>query len=52
VIQFIDDYYGWWFDQSVKMFLIGWYTPNFIIGNADEWIKLGVTLNGIRHIRC
>jgi hypothetical protein len=46
----IDDSYGQWYDESIRWFLIWYYWPNFVIGNVDDWIKLGVTLNGIRPV--
>ena len=45
-----DNLMCWWFDESVRIFLISWYWPNFVIGNFDEWQKLGITLNGVRPI--
>lgn len=38
------------FDQWVRLMLIGYYLPYFIVGNADDWIKLGVTMNGVKPI--
>ena len=43
-----EDFLCWWFDEYVKLFLIGWYWPNFVMGNYDEWASMGITLNGIR----
>jgi len=39
-------------DQWVKTFITAWFFPYFIIGNLDDWQKLGITLNGIRPIKC
>ena len=46
----IDDIWFWWYDESVRWFLIWHYWPNFVMGNADDWISMGVTLNGIKPI--
>ena len=40
------------FDFQVKIFLTLWFWPHFVMGNIDNWQKLGITLNGIRPIRC
>lgn len=45
-----NDVFNWWFDQNVRMFLLYWYLPNFIMGNYDDWQKLGITLNGARPV--
>jgi len=37
-------------DQIVKNFVTMWFWPYFIMGNLDDWQKLGVTLNGIRPV--
>ena len=47
-----DDVLFWWYDEYVRLSLISWYWPNFVMGNFDDWVKLGITLNGIRPIRC
>lgn len=46
----LDDIACWYFDQGVKVFLFWYYWPNFVIGNFDEWQKLGITLNGMRPV--
>lgn len=46
-----DDLVFWWYDQSVRWFLLSWYWPNFVMGNYDDWMKLGITLNGARPIK-
>lgn len=43
-----DDIWFWWYDESVRLFLVSWYWPNFVMGNFDSWAKMGITLNGIR----
>jgi hypothetical protein len=43
-----NDIWYWWFDESVRLFLLSYYWPNFVMGNADEWMKMGITLNGAR----
>lgn len=35
-------------DQYVRLFLISYFWPYFVAGNIDDWIKMGVTLNGAR----
>jgi hypothetical protein len=37
-------------DQIVKNFVTLWFWPYFVMGNYDDWQKLGVTLNGIRPV--
>lgn len=37
-------------DLYVKYFITSWYWPYYVIGNLDDWQKLGITLNGIRPI--
>lgn len=44
----LDDIYFWWWDESVRLFLISWYWPNFVAGNLDDWLSMGITLNGVR----
>lgn len=43
-----EDIACWWFDESVKVFLFWYYWPAFVIGNYDDWMSLGLTLNGIK----
>jgi len=45
-----DNIFTWWFDESIRWFLIWYYWPNFVMGNADDWISMGVTLNGIKPV--
>lgn len=35
-------------DAYVFLWLKMYYWPYFVMGNLDEWAKMGVTLNGIR----
>jgi hypothetical protein len=46
----LDDMYFWWYDESVRWFLIWYYWPNFVMGNSDEigQIISSVSLNGIK----
>jgi hypothetical protein len=46
--NFYDDSLFWWYDESIRWFLIYYYWPYFILGNGDELMKMGITLNGIR----
>jgi len=39
-------------DLQIKMFITSWFWPYYVMGNADDWQKLGITLNGARPIRC
>ena len=39
-------------DNYAKFFITAWFWPFFIMGNLDDWQKLGITLNGARPIRC
>ena len=39
-------------DAYVKLFITAWFWPYYIMGNLDEWQKLGITLNGARPIKC
>ena len=43
-----EELWFWWFDQMIKLSLTYYFTPNFIIGNVDDWMKLGITMNGAR----
>lgn len=45
-----NDIWFWWYDELVRQWLLMYYWPNFVIGNFDEWQKLGITLNGIRPV--
>lgn len=38
------------FDQWVRLMLVGWFMPYYIMGNADEWMSLGITTNGMKPI--
>ena len=46
----IDKLMFWWYDESVRQFLLWYYWPNFVMGNADDWMKMGITLNGMRPV--
>lgn len=35
----MNSFWDWWFDAAVLGFLRYWYTPNFIIGNADNMME-------------
>ena len=37
-------------DAYVGAWVTVWFWPYFIMGNADEWQKLGITMNGVRPI--
>lgn len=39
-------------DAQIKFFVTAWFWPYFVMGNLDSWQKLGITLNGIKPIRC
>lgn len=34
----------------IKFGLTCYFTPNFILGNLDDWTKLGITMNGAKPI--
>lgn len=38
------------FDQWMRSMLIAYYWPNFVLGQQDEWIQMGITLNGAKPI--
>lgn len=42
----------WWFDEQAKWLLFYWFWPHVIMGSADEWQKLGITMNGVKPIKC
>ena len=46
----IDKIFFWWWDESVRLFLVGYYWPNFVMGNSDEISRLisSVSLNGVK----
>lgn len=35
-------------DEFVRLWLVSYYWPYFVLGNLDDWMKMGVTLNGVR----
>lgn len=35
-------------DNFVRLWLISYYWPYFVAGNIDDWMKMGITLNGLR----
>jgi len=37
-------------DAYVGMWVTAWFWPYFVMGNADDWQKLGITMNGVRPI--
>ena len=39
-------------DNYVKFFVTAWFWPYYVMGNLDDWQKLGITLNGARPIKC
>ena len=39
-------------DAYIKFFVTAWFWPYYVMGNLDEWQKLGITLNGVRPIKC
>lgn len=43
-----EDLWFWWYDESIKLFLFAQFWPNFVIGNLDDWMKLGITMNGAK----
>lgn len=38
------------FDFYMKTFITTWFWPYYVIGNLDDWQKLGITLNGAKPI--
>ena len=52
VLPASNNFWFWWFDESVKLGINLWFMPYVIIGSLDEWQKLGITLNGARPIPC
>jgi hypothetical protein len=41
-----NDPFFWSYDESIRLIVIYYYWPYFIMGNLDDWMKLGITLNG------
>jgi len=37
-------------DQCIKFGLVMYFWPIYQLGLQDEWLKMGVTLNGIKPI--
>ena len=35
-------------DAYAGMWVTAWFWPYFLIGNADMWQKMGITMNGIK----
>jgi hypothetical protein len=38
------------FDAYVGYWTTAWFWPYFVMGNADAWQKMGITMNGIKPI--
>jgi len=36
------------FDAYMSLWVTAWFWPYFLMGNADSWQKLGITMNGIK----
>jgi hypothetical protein len=49
-VQQANNFYLWWFDESVRWYLHLYYWPYYAAGKQDEWAKMGITLNGVRPI--
>ena len=47
-----EDAVCWLFDEFVKQWITLYYWPYFLAGNIDSFMGAGVTLNGIRPIKC
>lgn len=45
-----DNVWGWWYDEFVRQWITLYYWPYWVVGNADNLMSAGVTLNGIRSI--
>lgn len=43
-----NDMWFYWYDEMIKLSLTCYFMPNFVIGNLDEWMKLGITMNGAK----
>jgi hypothetical protein len=43
-----NDIWFWWYDELVRQWIVLYYWPYFVSGNLDNWMKMGVTLNGVR----
>lgn len=35
-------------DTYVGLWVTGWFWPYFVMGNAGDWEKLGITMNGAK----
>ncbi len=49
-VQQVNNFYMWWFDESVRWYIHWYYLPYYLAGKQDEWTQLGITLNGARPI--
>lgn len=38
------------FDELARQWIMLYYWPYFVVGNLDDWMKLGMTLNGARPV--
>ena len=38
----------WWFDEFVRQWVTLYYWPYWLVGNMDNIVGMGITLNGIR----
>ncbi len=35
-------------DAYAGMWITAWFWPYFLMGNADSWQKMGITMNGVK----
>ena len=47
-MEFIERLQSNMIDNFVRLWLVSYYWPYFVAGNIDDWMKMGVTLNGLR----
>ena len=38
----------WWYDEFVREWITLYYWPYFVAGNIDDWMSMGITLNGVK----
>ena len=44
----LNDIMCWWYDEFVREWITLYYWPYFVAGNIDDWMSMGITLNGVK----
>ena len=46
----LDELYFWWYDEIIRQWVTLYFWPYFVAGNLDDWLSMGITLNGSRPV--